>query len=95
MDVKSLAFIGNASAHDCRGEDVRVSRGIFDKETRRKPLAFAADAAAMGIEGRFGTQNPDGGLADPFRQHRCGFPTGPAPGARTVESVPPSHWVVG
>jgi hypothetical protein len=24
-------------------------RGIFDKETRRKPLAFAADALSYGI----------------------------------------------
>ena len=33
----------------------RAGRGIFDKETRRKPLAFAADAAAMGIPSKFGT----------------------------------------
>ena len=31
------------------------SRGIFDKETRRKPLAFAANAAPMEIECQFGT----------------------------------------
>jgi len=24
-------------------------RGVFDKETRRKPLAFAADAVSYGI----------------------------------------------
>jgi hypothetical protein len=35
-----------------RGSD---RRDIFDKETRRKPLAFAADAAAMEIGRRFGT----------------------------------------
>jgi hypothetical protein len=42
--VVSLALIGNASAHEGRGEDLYPSRGVFDKETRRKPLAFAADA---------------------------------------------------
>jgi hypothetical protein len=26
-----------------------ATRGIFDKETRRKPLAFAADALSYGI----------------------------------------------
>jgi hypothetical protein len=26
-----------------------VIRGVFDKETRRKPLAFAADAVSYGI----------------------------------------------
>jgi len=40
----SLALIGNASADESRGEDLCPSRGVFDKETRRKPLAFAADA---------------------------------------------------
>jgi len=38
------------------------SRGIFDKETRRKPLAFAGDAAAMAIGGCFGTHQR-GGIA--------------------------------
>jgi hypothetical protein len=42
--VSSLALIGNASAHESRGADLYPSRGVFDKETRRKPLAFAADA---------------------------------------------------
>jgi len=50
VDEWSLALIGNASARERRGEDVKLSRGVFDKETRRKPLAFAADAAAMGID---------------------------------------------
>ena len=27
----------------------KVDRGVFDKETRRKPLAFAADAVRYGI----------------------------------------------
>jgi hypothetical protein len=26
-----------------------LTRGVFDKETRRKPLAFAADAVGYGI----------------------------------------------
>jgi hypothetical protein len=26
-----------------------LTRGVFDKETRRKPLAFAADAVRYGI----------------------------------------------
>jgi len=44
VNGSSLALIGSASAHEGRGEDVQLSRGAFDKETRRKPLAFAADA---------------------------------------------------
>jgi hypothetical protein len=51
----SLALIGNASADDSRGETCTSSRGVFDKETRRKPLVFAADAAAMDFEYCFGT----------------------------------------
>jgi hypothetical protein len=35
------------------GQTLRVGkiliRGVFDKETRRKPLAFAADAVRYGI----------------------------------------------
>jgi hypothetical protein len=30
-------------------KDGNSIRGIFDKETRRKPLAFAADAVSYGI----------------------------------------------
>ena len=45
LDEKSLALIGNASAQTAAAELDRAGRGIFDKETRRKPLAFAADAA--------------------------------------------------
>jgi hypothetical protein len=44
MSEMSLAFIGNASARESRGEAAKPERGVFDKETRRKPLAFAADA---------------------------------------------------
>jgi hypothetical protein len=57
MSVSSLALIGNASAHNTWDEDVSPIRGIFDKETRRKPLAFAADAAAMAIGCCFGTRS--------------------------------------
>ena len=46
--VWSLALIGNASGADCRGGGISA-RGVFDKETRRKPLAFAADAVRYGI----------------------------------------------
>ena len=48
-DGWSLALIGNASGRDVveRGEE--LIRGVFDKETRRKPLAFAADAVPYGI----------------------------------------------
>jgi hypothetical protein len=47
MYGKSLALIGNASARKrpCIEEFLR---GIFDKETRRKPLAVAADALSYG-----------------------------------------------
>ena len=49
----SLALIGNASAHKCPNSSSRAyRRGVFDKETRRKPLAFAADAI-MEIECQF------------------------------------------
>ena len=48
MGGLSLALIGNAS-----GQTVGVggvsNRGVFDKETRRKPLAFAVDAVRYGI----------------------------------------------
>jgi hypothetical protein len=44
----SLALIGNASAgHFACGKN--SIRGVFDKQTRRKPLAFAADAVRYGI----------------------------------------------
>ncbi len=48
LDEWSLALIGNASGADCRGGGISA-RGVFDKETRRKPLAFAADAVRYGI----------------------------------------------
>src|ERR1019366_7633395 len=46
--VWSLALIGNASGQTLGVSGVSI-RGVFDKETRRKPLAFAADAARYGI----------------------------------------------
>src|SRR5215471_17813812 len=53
----SLALIGNASAHASDTKTCVPSRGVFDKETRRKPLAFAADAAVMGTGSDFGTRS--------------------------------------
>jgi len=53
----SLALSGNASAHTVGAKQCGPSRGIFDKEIRRKPLAFAADAAPMAIGGCFGTHS--------------------------------------
>jgi len=47
-DQKSLALIGNASGQTLGAEGISM-RGVFDKETRRKPLAFAADAVRYGI----------------------------------------------
>ena len=44
----SLALIGNVSGQTVGVERVS-NRGVFDKETRRKPLAFAADAVRYGI----------------------------------------------
>ena len=39
----SLALIGNALGR-MHEKMQRLNRGVFDKEARRKPLAFAADA---------------------------------------------------
>jgi hypothetical protein len=41
-------LIGNASGGTLRVRE-KSKRGVFDKETRRKPLAFAADAVRYGI----------------------------------------------
>ena len=43
----SLALIGNALGRHYVGKI--LIRGVFDKEARRKPLAFAADAVRYGI----------------------------------------------
>jgi hypothetical protein len=48
LDVLSLALIGNASAQDAGAKPRSLGRGIFDKGTRRKALAFAADAVGYG-----------------------------------------------
>jgi hypothetical protein len=48
VDASSLALIGNASGWTLRVGNMLI-RGVFDKETRRKPLAFAADAVRYGI----------------------------------------------
>ena len=47
-DGLSLALIGNASEQTLGVAGIWM-RGVFDKETRRKPLAFAADAVRYGI----------------------------------------------
>ena len=43
-----LALIGNASGQTFARRGISI-RGVFDKEVRRKPLAFAADAWSYGI----------------------------------------------
>jgi hypothetical protein len=42
-------LIGNASGQDVEDKGEESIRGVFDEETRRKPLAFAADAVRYGI----------------------------------------------
>ena len=46
--VLSLGLIGNASGRLSGRSGVSI-RGVFDKEARRKPLAFAADALLWGL----------------------------------------------
>jgi len=41
-------LIGNASEQTLGVEGISM-RGVFDEETRRKPLTFAADAVRYGI----------------------------------------------
>jgi hypothetical protein len=41
-------LIGNASQQSLGEEEISM-RGVFDEETRRKPLAFAPDAVRYGI----------------------------------------------
>ena len=43
-----LALIGNASGQTFARRGISI-RGVFDKEVRRKPLAFAEDAWSYGI----------------------------------------------
>jgi hypothetical protein len=45
---KSLALIGNASGTVFGRSRISI-RGVFDEETRRKPLVFAVDAGSYGI----------------------------------------------
>ncbi len=59
--IPRLGVGNNRSYRKCAGEDGsgadRYSgRRSFDKTVSSKPLAFAAGAAAMGIEWRFGTR---------------------------------------
>jgi hypothetical protein len=48
MSGLPLALIGNASGQTFARKWIS-NRGVFDKEVRRKPLAFAADAWSYGI----------------------------------------------
>jgi hypothetical protein len=52
-------LIGNASEQIFEAEGISI-RGVFDKETRRKPLAFAADAVCYGIWMAVGRGMEDG-----------------------------------
>jgi hypothetical protein len=49
MEGWSLALIGNASGRTLRGWKNNSTRGVFDEEASRKPLALAADAVSYGI----------------------------------------------
>jgi len=42
-------LIGKRLGHGVLSKTKKYTRGVFDKETRRKPLAFAADALSYGI----------------------------------------------
>jgi hypothetical protein len=41
-------LIGNASG-EALSHEMSLIRGVFDKQARRKPLAFAADALRYGL----------------------------------------------
>jgi len=63
MSEKSLALIGNGPARESPGEDGAVSaRAVFDKETRRKALALAADASLWGLNAVLIAKSLRGGL---------------------------------
>jgi hypothetical protein len=47
--VLSLGLIGDVSGQRPEYEVENPIRDIFDKQARRKPLAFAADAVSYGI----------------------------------------------
>ena len=55
-----LALIGNASEQIFGGGAEILIRGVFDKEVRRKPLAFAADAVRYGISTAVRNSPPTG-----------------------------------
>jgi hypothetical protein len=80
----SLALIGNASAQKAGAKTCSPSRGIFDKETRRKPLAFAADAAPMGIGGCFGTPSRCGSVGGLRQQSGCRAVSAAKPAAKAL-----------
>ena len=46
--LSERVVIGNASGQTFGAQGISI-RGVFDGETRRKPLAFAADAVRYGI----------------------------------------------
>ena len=54
MDVLSLALIGNASAGYLETKKGKLTRGVFDKKTRREPPALRRTRCAMGFERQFG-----------------------------------------
>jgi len=69
--ISRLGPTNDRSYRKCAGEDGWGAnecggRRTFDKTVSRKPLAFAADAAAMGIDRCFGTLAP--GLHGRVRQ---------------------------
>jgi hypothetical protein len=60
-DAPGLLLINDRSYRKCAGENASGAGGCsgrrtFDKTVSSKPLAFAADAAPMGIQWRFGTR---------------------------------------
>ena len=57
VSLQTIDLIGSAPA-DVAGVEEISGRRTFDKTVSSKPLAFAADAAAMGIEWCFGTFVP-------------------------------------
>ena len=53
--VKNDRSYRKCAGEDASGLDGRSGRRTFDKTVSSKPLAFAVDAAPMGIQWRFGT----------------------------------------
>jgi hypothetical protein len=48
--VLSRALIGNASGGALRVRKMLILRGVFDKKTRRKPLAFGPHLQLRGVD---------------------------------------------